>query len=97
MDHTQDLARRNTRELQFEPLGVGERAFRAHEQMRQVVFRAGQHHVQVITLHAPQDLGPALRDLGSLALGHGVHAINHALGIGGTILGSCEMNLRTIG
>jgi hypothetical protein len=70
--HAERLVLRERRELQRQALRVRERALRADQQVREVVrpqfwSRAGLHHVDVVALHAAQDLRPPRRDLVGLA------------------------------
>ena len=72
MHHTKDLVSGNRRELQRDALRERQRAFRTDQQVREIVLQrlrraAGLNHVQVVTLNAAQNLGPACVDLARFA------------------------------
>src|SRR5207253_10711341 len=60
-------ARRDTRELEVQALRVGERAFRADQQMRRIGMRRTEV-IEVVARHLAQELREARLDLGLLAL-----------------------------
>src|SRR5204863_9191962 len=75
MAHAQGPEPGQGRELQMDPPGIRERAFRADQELREVPFAAGFHEIQVVALHVPQHLRPARLDLAGFELRDGAHIL----------------------